>query len=276
MCGRMHAFRPNTLFRCTVAIAVAALAGCAFRGNQRDESFQHDTTPRRVTLVLVGGNSECSGTHGLWPVRDTIASDIARSLGLQRNEISTDYVTWTGDSSSSPGCLPGHPNYLQGQIKIARSLQARGALHVSSELIVVGWSNGGATAAQVSRYLSPAAYEATVDLLVTLDPVSFLTKRPDDARAGTWINVYTRSAWTKRLRTGNVIAAFGGAWNDFKMRVPHVSYCMPGNHGDVERMWRHVVVRSPAFHDWASKARARLGVPGRTPLGVPLQDDDLC
>ena len=77
-------------------LLVFGLSGCALT-NERDASFEDVRKPPGVLLLLVGGNSEGAGDKGLWPMRETVAEDLARALAMERAAISTDYMTWTGE-----------------------------------------------------------------------------------------------------------------------------------------------------------------------------------
>lgn len=190
-------------------------------------------------------------------MREKIAGDLANHLGLERDEISTDYVAWTGDPGDDPGCLPGNSNYLSGHLAISKRLASYGPSSSNRLFVVIGWSNGGATATQLSKYLHNKDQPQKVDLLVTLDPVSQLTDRPRNSFAETWLNVYTASSCKDKLRSDNIIAVAGGAWDEFK--GPTLVECMKGNHGEAERMWRAVIIRSSQFKEWSSQIRSTLG-----------------
>lgn len=233
------------------------VSGCIPFVNHRDNSFQQVKAAPRVLLLLVGGNSECSGKSGLWPIRERVATDIASHLGVPRDRVSTDYVAWTGDPGDDSGCLPGTRQYLSGHQAISRRLSSYGPPSSNDLLAVVGWSNGGATAAQLSEYLNGQDGTRPVSLLVTLDPVSRLTERPKDSGAKTWLNVYTQSTGFDKLRSDNIIAAVGNAWDGFT--GPKLIECMKGNHGEAERMWGAVVLPSAEFKDWTARARQMLG-----------------
>ncbi len=245
----------KTVCRRTFAIAVSVtlLAGCSLFKNHRDDKFTQIKIPPQLLLLLVGGNSECRANKGLWPIKDDITSDLSAALGLDEGVISTDYIAWTGDPADDPGCLPGNAQYLNGHIAITRQLKSYAALEHTTQLVVVGWSNGGATAAQLSEYLYDTTGIRQIDLLVTLDPVSILTSRTDSAQAKLWLNVYTESSGFNKLRLTNIIAFFGGAWNDFD--GPDLVTCMKGNHNEVLRMWRGIILPSMQFQDWANNTR---------------------
>lgn len=251
--------------RLALLLLLCSLQGCAI-SNHRDGSFEQVIAPPGVMLLIVGGNSEYAGDKGLWRIRKQVAEDLARALGLQRQEVSTDYVSWSGDAGESPGMFPQNKDSLNGHLLISERLANHQRAGRFSLLIIVGWSNGGATAAQLSAYLTGQHTPMPVDLLVTLDPVSTFTPRPAHSGAEVWLNVYTRSTmWDRLTDSGNWIAALGGAWNQFSegAGVPALQQCIVGNHGEAERMWEAVIVPSPAFAAWAASARARLKTEGR-------------
>lgn len=257
---------PHSYLLAAIAISVFA-SGCISLANRRDNSFEQIKEPPRVLLLLVGGNSECSSSNGLWPIRERLAEDVAAHIGVTRSRLSTDYVAWTGDPGDHAGCLPGDKDYLSGHLAIARRLASYGPSGSNDLLVVIGWSNGGATAAQLSDYLSKLTGSKQVDLLVTLDPVARLTERPKDAGAKTWLNVYTQSTGLDKLRSDNIIAAAGNAWDHFD--GPQLAECMSGNHGEAGRMWEAVVLPSAQFRDWTAKARQKLGTTSAPEPRIP-------
>lgn len=264
---------PRTGLALALLLCLAS-TGCVSLANRRDNTFQQVQEPPRVLLLLVGGNSECSGSNGLWPIREQVAADFASHVGLPRDRVSTDYVAWTGDPGDHSGCLPGSLQYVSGHLAIASRIASYGAPDSNRLLAVVGWSNGGATAAQLSDYLNAQRGAAQVDLLVTLDPVSRLTKPPANSGAKTWLNVYTRSEGLDKLRSDNIIAAAGGAWDG--LPGPDLVECMRGNHGEAARMWGAVVVPSAQFKAWSAVARQQLGTTSAPAGRLPKLDYVSC
>lgn len=235
------------------ALAAMFLHGCA---GKRDISFDHVYPQAKLTLVLVGGNSEYTGDKGLWKIRDRIKTDITNATGFTGpEEISTLYFAWTGDRGDDSGFLPGHFPWLNGEKYIWEDLEQRGLLGAKAPpMVLVGWSNGGATATLLAALIENNQ-QRPVDLLVTLDPVSVLTPRPARSGAKNWLHVYTRSEGFKSITdSGNIIAYVGGAWNKRALKAasePVYQECMPGNHGQTEYMWPDVIVHSLQFKEWA-------------------------
>lgn len=250
-----------------IAMALAILlSGCISLVERRDKSFNIlGDQPLTGTLMIIGGNSECSADKGLWAIREDIASRIAASLGIERKALSTIYFAWTGEEPGKGSCLPGF-DYLDGEDKIYNQIAQKGLLS-SKKLIVVGYSNGGATAADLSRLIKKdTADHRKVDLLITLDPVSRLTGgyRPSDAE--TWLNVYTRSKnfWDRVFNSSNEIAGWGGAWNQFD--GPILQKCIQGNHHDSANMWDAAIL-SAQFEEWSAKNR--IGNVSMQPARIP-------
>ena len=179
-----------------------------------DASFNYRASDPKLLLIVVGGNWECAGDKGLWPHRRRLADDVARLTGLRTTELSTRYFSWTGDPGGHEGCTPG-PNRLDGERKILDTLKAAGELRPEVPIALVGWSNGGATAALLSRLIDSEGHPR-VSLLVTLDPVSALTERKVDAAASVWLDVYTKSPITKKIDFGGLVAFVGLAWKSLR------------------------------------------------------------
>lgn len=255
--------------------ALSLLQACAGMGPLKEAelpnaSFNNPQTSAKITLVLIGGNSECAGDKGLWPFREEIVDDFTQAIGSKdkRSDISTLYFSWTGDPGGHPGCLPGQSDYLEGgKERIIQALSSHNMLGPNAPpLAVVGWSNGGATATQLAAAIA-AKKESSfkpVDLLVTLDPVARLTSRPENSGASHWLNVYTRSEWFNRFLFTNIIAFVGGAWNEIdssKTHEPAFQVCMIGNHGDTKEMWS-IIAESKQLDDWGSQIRSAHGGAG--------------
>ena len=219
-------------------------------------------TEKRVLLILIGGNSESLGEGGIMKIyggRTGFASSYLASMfrdkvKLDPQKVLPFYYRWTGDDEDHPGFLPGHWRWITGgDERIATSLdevlRSRGPAH---QTVILGWSNGGATAYDLSCSLTK---QRPVDLLITLDPVSWTTQSCPDAVAKRWINVYTASGPADRLNSGNIIALLGKAWdNDYLPSQPtSVDRLSPANHGETQRMLEKVVVDGLTFREWAAQ-----------------------
>lgn len=251
------------------------LGGCGLLGkDMRTQQFAQSPSPSSATLVLIGGNSECTADKGIWLLRPTITDDIAAGLGVDKSTMSLHYFGWTGDLPGTGGCLPETWDYVHGQDAILRALELDPLLY-TKPLIVVGWSNGGATANQLAALISSDKKPRGVDLLVTLDPVSFFSKRQEPSKSTVWQNVYIRSKsfWSKFNDFGNFYSGIGGAWDDFG---PASQPCIEANHGDVWLMWNEVI-RQDKFGSWVAKNRitsptARVATPHKNPDPQPGED----
>lgn len=253
-------------------LLISLLQACTTLGTDKKSDLPNATfnnpNPRaKLSLVLIGGNSECDGDKGIWLIRDKILSDFSQAIGIKDkfSDISTLYFSWTGDPGGHPGCLPGKLDYLNGgKERIIDTIKAQHMLdHEAPPLVLVGWSNGGATATQLASEIATKndAKLRPIDLLITLDPVSGLTDRPKNSGALQWMNVYTHSEWFNRFMMTNIIAFVGGAWNKIdnsKTNEPAFQACMQGNHGDTREMW-NIIATSRQFSDWASPIRTRIG-----------------
>ena len=131
-------------------------------------------------LVLVGGNSECRRDGGIWLMRDRLTRDIKKALGDQV-QVERRYYSWTGDREDHTGCLPEHRDWLDGSKHIRTDWPELLRAAPGRKIVIIGWSNGGATAYELACSLSKSAPER-VSLLVTLDPVSRLTEPTDYCR----------------------------------------------------------------------------------------------
>lgn len=191
-----------------------------------------------------------------------IVQTLAKTDSDQRRTIAVRYFSWTGDNELHPGLLPGHPNWIfGGSTYIRRAVPELDEVPRSYRRVVIaGWSNGGATAYELACSLTHSQPDA-VSLLITLDPVAWTTRtckamtgafrRP----ASAWINVYTASGPGNRLRTSNIIAFLGRAWDkhfpsgiDFRAHADHL---LPNSdHGDTDRMWAEVVERDAVLTAW--------------------------
>jgi hypothetical protein len=222
-----------------------------------DQSFNYKAPNQKALLVLIGGNSECTGQGAIWLHKEKITEGIANATGLAPDELSKHYFSWTGEDpdTGSWRCIPKKAGYLFGQRYIVKKLD--GEVSPDTALIIVAHSNGGATAAQVANLFYKKGHP--VDLLVTFDPVSFLTRLPFRAppkpHAKLWIDVYVSSD-DKRLTRGDDVAFVGRAWNRFQ--GPTLITCMEGHHGDVPAMWKSVVLASSEFQHWGKEIHDRL------------------
>lgn len=232
-----------------VSLLVAGLiaAGCTTTPHgaapNRAEITSEPTDQTRAVLIFVGGNSECRNDRGLVRYWESIAGDVQDALGLAEDEVSRAYFSWTGDHVDDPGCIPGLDAW-GADFRIVRQLEGGSFLPRDVPLIIVGHSNGGATAFDLTATL---CHEGRApDLLVTLDPVSRLDRRAEYMGARTWLHVF--------VERHTPIITIGGPW---KGNAPESSLnrMIAVDHGNVPALW-HTVTSSSAFAEWARQARA--------------------
>ena len=194
-----------------------------------------------------------------------LLKSIREITDLKKDEIAAYYFSWTGDNEDHrTSFLPGHWNWIWGGANyIAKSLklvldQSAG----KSSLLIVGWSNGGATAYELACTLGTRHQQDS--LLVTLDPVSWTTKpcnhySNDSIKTPrNWITVFTESHLSERLKFGNIIALFGRAWDDDHLpSCPTAAYKLAShNHDDTIAMWESVIEKK-IFKKWAETLKYR-------------------
>ena len=236
----------------------AALAGCA---SQQVAVREPLPANKSVLLVLVGGNSEARSPGGIMKVyggRESFSSSylaaMFRKHGINPALVQPYYFSWTGDDEDDKGLLPSHWSWITGgDERIAETLKKPLlSLSGTQQLVVMGWSNGGATAYDLSCGL---ASFRPVDLLITLDPVSRTTRSCQGPVARRWLNAYTASGPGDRFKTGNIIAFLGGAWDDDKLpSQPTASKKLDGaNHGDSKRLLEERIEQEASFKAWVSQ-----------------------
>lgn len=255
-------------------------------------------TKTSAIVVAIGGNSECIGHFGmrslfhkseadrdkkLPPNTGILVRSVAGALKISPEEIDARYYSWTGDPADHEGCLPGNLDWIVGgSAIIQRQFSALDSPKLDVKVVIVGWSNGAATAYELACDLT-RKHRGRVGLLVTLDPVSYTTRTcmTDDEQAQPlypgvrWINVYTESSgWAKFFNPGNIIALLGHAWNeDFPRsraaRARPLIHIKPANHGDVACMWARCVIPQAPF---SAAPSTPLAVGG---LSLPFNPSDL-
>lgn len=270
--GIYKAIKQAVVFTLTPNIKALFFIGNVFMTSTDCNSESSESLPdhsAQLVLILVGGNSESIHRGGIWelysgksnPKSDmTIVSDLANKLAISPDQIDVHYYSWTGDSEDHKCFLPGHWNWITGGSSLIQEQLPVLKSHPESRprIAIVGWSNGGATAYELSCDLSKLFPEA-VSLLVTMDPVSWTTNRYSDASnspsrvAQNWINVYTRSNFRDRLFFGNIVALIGRAWNDSlpSTGADDLIFLEGANHGDTKRMWKEKVLDSEVLNRWA-------------------------
>lgn len=239
--------------------ATAALTGCASAPRVESGPMPAD---KQVLLILVGGNSESLGSGGIMKVYDGrngftssyLATMFRKQVKLDPQKVLPVYFRWTGDDENHAGFLPGHWSWVTGgDERITESLrnllQSRSATH---QTVILGWSNGGATAYDLSCSLNQ---QRPVDLLITLDPVSWTTQSCPGAVAKRWVNVFTASGPLDRFKFGNIIALLGRAWDNDHLpsRPDSMKRLTPANHSETQRMLTEIVVEDPVFKEWGSQ-----------------------
>lgn len=257
----------NRILQSAVPAALSVLVGCASNPPLPPLAQQAD-----VLLILVGGNSEAGQEKkgmkklyfGYERADDSpIVKSLGKSDGEQRRTIAVRYFSWTGDNEFHPGLLPGHWNWIFGGSDYIRDAvpELAEVPRRYKRVVVAGWSNGGATAYELACSLTASQPDA-VSLLITLDPVAWTTRTCKDMAgtfrrpASAWINVYTASGPGNRLRTSNIIAFVGRAWDDHfpsgvDFRATNPVQLLPNSdHGDTDRMWTDVVEHSTVFTAW--------------------------
>lgn len=256
-------------FLLTIALGIGAPLLNCYASEPRVAPPPSDAA--KVILVLIGGNSESVHSGGIWKLyrgraqaqSAPLLTSVRQTTGLGSSQIATYYFSWTGDDEDDRAyVLPGHWNWIFGgasriEDSLAKVLSYQAA---STQLAIVGWSNGGATAYELACRLAP---KRAPNLLVTLDPVAWTTKSCQEysnnsvATPPNWIDVYTESGLASRLSGGNIIAMIGRAWDD--RNLPSMPSDLlklnPANHGDTEEMWDQRVLESPTYRRWSESLK---------------------
>ena len=267
---RRRLFGRSNMKQFILVVFLLLVAGCASTPKPADPP----ATDPKLILILVGGNSEAIHDGGIWKIykgslsdsSSSLLSNLRKATSLKKSEIATYYFSWTGDDESLRNhWLPGHGSWITGGSGWIKTAMQGVLLSVpaSTQIAIVGWSNGGATAYELACTLSAVRVP---ELLVTLDPVSWTTQscaHYSDRRRSSpenWINVYTESGLWSRLNAGNIIALIGRAWDSDKLpsQISEKSLhkLENANHGDTEKMWP-VVLKDESFIRWASSFRSK-------------------
>jgi hypothetical protein len=244
------------LIACAALVACTFMSGCvAANALRAPEGFANLHDSVRAHIVYVGGNSQhCDGNQsqllGIWR---EVAQDVAAALNLQLEQIDRHYYSWTGETFDPrrENCLPNplRDNIWYGENHIEGALADQGVLaDASKPLIIVGYSNGGATAFDVAARLCRNKRHP-VSLLVTLDPVSRLTRRADTLGAETWLNVY--------VDRHDAVIFTGGPWRGNAPEARLNRLVHPARHGNVHLLW-DAVSESDAFGEWGARTRSLL------------------
>ncbi len=219
---------------------------------------------RDVLLLGVGGNSECFSNGGIKklfnragdPRGAKLATDLLHLPNARSIQLENHYFSWTGDPEKDEGCITKNPDWVLGGSDYIRTQLKAVA---GRTIVIIGWSNGGATAYELACLLEREK-DVTVSLLVTLDPAAWTTTPCPTYPARRWIGVYTKSdGLLQKLRFSNIIAYFGAAWNNTfptseRQRAHPLFKLEPAEHGDTVEMWRNCVLNSDAYREWVRAA----------------------
>ena len=234
--------------------------------------------PKQIILVGVGGNAECrshGGIRGLMFGKtgegpNHLKASITTAANGTTTSIVSHYFSWTGDPKDHPGCLPGNLDWITGGAdRILKQVPSLLTAPLTTEIVIVGWSNGGATAYELACRIANHRPKQP-GLLITLDPVAWTTRTCVSERQGgqmirpaqTWINVYTKSDLGQKFSdVSNSIALLGNAWNDTfprerNLRAHAQIKLEPASHGDVPKMWHNCATRTAEFYAWAARTFA--------------------
>lgn len=254
----------------TFAISLLLLTGCASAPNPALPPIGEP----KLILILVGGNSEAIHDGGIWklfkgksaPSGSGLLNSLKERTSLVDSEIATYYFSWTGDDESRrESWLPEHANWITGGAKLIEIAmhEVLSSKSSSTQVAIVGWSNGAATAYELACTLAATKQSA---YLITLDPVSWTTRPCAHYSNGllstpaTWIDVYSQSGLLSRLNTGNIIAMVGRAWDSDNLPsmapVNSLYKVENTNHGDTEAMWAKALTNE-AFIKWASALHSK-------------------
>lgn len=233
------------LFQTSAAgLAALLVSGCAILGPREPAparaEIEFQAPHPRAVLVLVGGNSECRDDRGLIRYHGEIIQDLRSRLGLTSDQLSIAYYSWTGDPVSSRGCIPGRLPWF-GDVPISRALEERGYLRPDVPLIIMGHSNGGATAYDLAARLCTRK-SRPASLLVTFDPVSRIDPRARRIGADTWLHTY--------VPYHTPVIRVGGPWRS--ERAADLNLLVQTTHGGVPDMWAATRDSEP-FRRWQAR-----------------------